>query len=107
MISSARRILDLLRSIPIRYLPKDARVENCMPGIEAKLWILGSKWEWSWTILQETKTADYRKRISEINKIDGYLVLSFHAPYKMECGGTITRHGYILVMEPKEERKVA
>ena len=76
-----------------------------MPALEAQLWILGGKWEWSWTILQETRTADYRKRISEINGMDGYTILSFHAPHKLEGGGTIPRHGYILVAEPQTEGK--
>ena len=106
---SQQKIVGLLKSRPIRYLPKDARVENCMTALEAQIWILGWKWEWSWTILQETKTADYRKRISEINGMDGYAILSFHAPWTgMNTGGsvkTITRHGYILVAEPLAKGK--
>src|SRR3990167_9173293 len=102
---SQQKIVALLKFRPIRYLPKGATVENCMPALELQLWTLGGKWEWSWTILQETRTADYRKRISEINGMDGYTILSFHAPHKLEGGGTITRHGYILVAEPQTEGK--
>ena len=100
MIPSARRILDLLRSRPIRYLPKDAVIDD--KGGHAFLYVTGGRWEWSWTILQETKTADYRKRLSELRDL-GYTILSFHAPYNLEGGRTITRHGYILIAEPKEK----
>lgn len=103
MKPSARRILDLLRSRPIRYLPKGAEIQNCMPSMATQIYLLGCKWEWSWTILQDTHTADYRKRISEINELDGYTILSFHAPYTLDNGQTITRHGYILVSEAKDE----
>ena len=119
MKPSAKRILDLLRSRPIRYLPKRARIEtDGNEPLRGTLLLLGCKWEWSWTILQETKTADYRKRISEINGMDGYAILSFHAPYRLnhvepwdkqiepwDKQKFITRHGYILVAEPQAKGK--
>ena len=106
MKPSARRILDLLRSQPIRYLPKRAWIETeGNEPLRGTLLLLGCKWEWSRTIDLETNTSDYRKRISEINGMDGYTILSFHAPHKLEGGGTITRHGYILVAEPQTEGK--
>src|SRR3990167_9701047 len=105
---SQQKIVALLRSRPIRYLPKETKIvidnTDGQKILAYHLKVLGCKWEWSWTILQETKTADYRKRISEINGMDGYTILSFHAPWTgMNTGGsvkTITRHGYILVAEP-------
>jgi len=106
---SQQKIVALLRSRPIRYLPKETKIvidnTDGQKILAYHLKVLGCKWEWSWTILQETKTADYRKRISEINGMDGYTILSFHAPHKLEGGGTITRHGYILVAEPQTEGK--
>ena len=110
MKPSARRILDLLRSQPIRYLPKRAWIETeGNEPLRGTLLLLGCKWEWSRTIDLETNTSDYRKRISEINGMDGYTILSFHAPWTgMNTGGsvkTITRHGYILVAEPLAKGK--
>jgi len=107
---SQQKIIGLLSSRPIRYLPKRAWIEtDGNEPLRGTLLLLGCKWEWPRTIDLETNTSDYRKRISEINGMDGYTILSFHAPWTgMNTGGsvkTITRHGYILVAEPLAKGK--
>ena len=104
---SQQKIVELLKAKGIRWLPRGAVIEKCDSFLVAMFWTMGCKWEWSRTIDLETNTSDYRKRISEINGMDGYTILSFHAPHKLEGGGTITRHGYILVAEPQTEGKAA
>ena len=64
------------------------------------LYITGGKWEWSWTINQEARTSDYRRRVHELRK-KGYTIIAFH----VSDGNT--RHGYILVSEPAQESEAA
>ena len=104
---SQQAVLHAIEKNPIRYLPKWAVIED--ETHSALLHILGCRWEWSWTILQEAHTADYRRRIWEINQIPGYKIISFYAPW-MTLGDsdafrskTITRHGYILIPPSKQE----
>lgn len=87
---SQSRILACLKQNGVRYLPKGAVLAD---SSWAALYILGSQWAYSWEIVQEVKTADYRKRISELNQ-NGYQIISFHVG---------NRHGYILAAEPKEK----
>lgn len=54
-------------------------------------------WKWSWQICQEVKTADYRKRLSEL-RLKGYDIRSFHVG---------KRHGYVLVSEPEPQMEMA
>lgn len=58
-------------------------------------------WAYSWEIVQHCKTADYRRRIHELRKL-GYKIISFEVSQN-----GIRRHGFILVFEPQEEKRVA
>ena len=114
---SQQAVLNAIAKDPVRYLPRgaviDTRASVLLDAISdlkdevlaSILTVLGCRWEWSWTILQEAHTADYRRRIWEINQMAGYKIISFHAPWTGMFGGgyvkTITRHGYILVPPSK------
>jgi hypothetical protein len=103
-------VLTAIKRQGIRYLPKGAVIEKADSFFIATLATLGCKWEWSRTIDLEANTSDYRRRIWEINQIPGYRIIPFHAPWEIERRDwikpkIISRHGYILISEPKEEEK--
>ena len=102
---SQQVVLHAIEKNPIRYLPKGAVIDG-YPETTV-FHAIGCRWEWSWTIAQEAHTADYRRRIWEINQVPGYRIIAFHAPW--QPGGVyfptkkITRHGYLLVPPSKKE----
>src|SRR3990167_6034164 len=81
----------------IRDLPKGFVLDKEYSHLTAQLTVLGCLWEWSWVILQEAKTADYRRRFHEVNKMPGYRIISFHVSCKHPQPRLATRHGYILI----------
>ena len=99
---SQQAVLHAIEKNPVRYLPKGAVIED--ETHSALLHILGCRWEWSWTILQEAHTADYRRRIYEINQMPGYKIISFHVSCKHPQPRVATRHGYILI-PPSEKNQ--
>jgi hypothetical protein len=108
--SSQLSVLNAIKRQGIRYLPKGANIVTEDDNLWRQLAILGCKWEWSRTIDIDAFISDYRRRIWEINQIPGYRIIPFHAPWEIEKGSwikpkIISRHGYILISEPKEEEK--
>ena len=87
---SQQKILACLKRRGHRYLPKEAVIAN---ESWCALYLLGCRWEWSWEISQECKTADYRRRIHELNQ-NGHEIISFHVG---------NRHGYLLASEPQKK----
>lgn len=96
-------ILKSLKAQGLRRLPDGTKISSKDP-LEKRIMIGWTSylerscyWQWSWTISQEAMTADYRRRITELNN-KGYEIISFHAPLP---NGAKRRHGYILVREPE------
>lgn len=87
---SQQKILACLKRGDHRYLPKKAVITD---KSWFALYLLGCRWAWSWEIVQECKTADYRRRIHEMNRKE-YQIVSFHVG---------NRHGYILASEPQKK----
>lgn len=104
MRPSSHRVLQLLKFHGSRPLPREAEINTRGHAVDdsliAQLRLLGCRWEWSYAICRGANTADYRKRISELNQI-GYVIVSFSAPFRLVGDKhTIMRHGYILIAEP-------
>src|SRR3990167_10004883 len=99
---SQQRVLFAISKNGIRYLPRGFVLDEKYSHLTAQLTILGCLWEYSWVILQEAHTADYRRRFHEINKMPGYRIISFHAPWQYSRRlldlkpKKFPRHGYIL-----------
>lgn len=94
---SQKKIVDFFYRDRKRYIPKAhikrSEMSNCPNLFMEK----EHYWCWSWLLCQEVKTADYRKRVSEL-RLKGYDIRSFHVG---------KRHGYILVSEPEPQMKIA
>lgn len=94
---SQAKIVELFRRLGNRYLPKNIRdIQGFLPD---SAFVLGSHWVWSWEIVQNCHTADYRRRIHELRE-RGYHIASFYT-------GNPRRHGYILIAEPLQEERAA
>ena len=106
---SQQSVLDALKRHGIRSIPQEAVLAKKDPFLLELLRALGGIWAYSWEISQESKTVDYRRRFTELRK-KGYDIVSFHVPWTThDYEGlipinyrTITRHGYILVEQPKK-----
>ena len=92
---SQQKIVACFKRYGSRMLPTDAVFEDGQPSLPMSVFVLGVRWEWSWTLNQEAHTSDYRRRINELRK-KGYRIASFYVG---------TRHGYCLVAEPQTEGK--
>ena len=104
---SQQRVLFAISKNGIRYLPRGFVLDEKYSHLTAQLTILGCLWEYSWVILQEAKTADYRRRFHEINKMpDGYKIISFHVSCKHLQPRVATRHGYILIPPSEKEKEL-
>lgn len=93
---SQSAILACLKKGGIRPIPKETEIK--LDGLDYHdifLHVVGAKWAWSWEIVQECKTADYRRRIHELREL-GYKIASFQEG---------KRHGYILVSEVTKENQ--
>jgi len=103
---SQQAVLHAISKNGIRDLPKGFVLDKEYSHLTAQLTVLGCLWEWSWVILQEAKTADYRRRFHEVNKMPGYRIISFHARYlQLDEGKLFTRHGYILIPPSTSKEK--
>ena len=63
-------------------------------------------WSYSWEIVQNCKTADYRRRIYELRQ-KGYKIEKFSKSEFLPNDKIVIRHGYILVAEPVKESEAA
>lgn len=89
---SQQAVLNAIKRQGIRMLPKDAILGDDLCSVPS-IWVLGTKWSWSWEINQVAFTADYRKRITDLRR-KGYSIVSFHVG---------DRHGYALIAEPPSQ----
>ena len=106
---SQSRVLACLKAKGFRPLPGRAILQKGSIFLATAIATFGCQWEWSWTINQTALTADYRRRIWELNKYKKHAIIAFRAPYDqvLEDGYGMIRHGYILIAEPAKESEAA